>query len=113
VIEVKSPSLFKGYLNLPEKTKAEFTADGFFITGDMGEIDEKGIGAKNNFMQNILNFRFCLDQRKTKGFDYLWWIECLSNGGGGCGHKYVRRKIERNSRYWFVKQSFKNKIFNY
>lgn len=42
VIEVRSPSCFKGYLNLPEKTKQEFTADGFFITGDMGEIDEKG-----------------------------------------------------------------------
>uniref|UniRef100_A0A183BXR5 AMP-binding domain-containing protein n=1 Tax=Globodera pallida TaxID=36090 RepID=A0A183BXR5_GLOPA len=42
VIEVKSPSLFKGYLNLAEKTKQEFTADGFFITGDMGEIDENG-----------------------------------------------------------------------
>lgn len=44
VIEVKSPSLFKGYLNLPEKTKQEFTSDGFFITGDMGEMDEKGSG---------------------------------------------------------------------
>ncbi|KAL3119441.1 hypothetical protein niasHT_002529 [Heterodera trifolii] len=42
VIEVKSPSLFNGYLNLPEKTKQEFTADGFFITGDMGEIDQNG-----------------------------------------------------------------------
>uniref|UniRef100_A0A915LWP1 Uncharacterized protein n=1 Tax=Meloidogyne javanica TaxID=6303 RepID=A0A915LWP1_MELJA len=42
VIEVKSPSLFKGYLNLPEKTKQEFTDDGYFITGDMGEKDDKG-----------------------------------------------------------------------
>lgn len=42
MIEVKSPSVFKGYWKLPEKTKSEFTNDGFFITGDMGEIDEKG-----------------------------------------------------------------------
>jgi len=27
---------------MPEKTKAEFREDGFFITGDLGEIDAKG-----------------------------------------------------------------------
>jgi malonyl-CoA/methylmalonyl-CoA synthetase len=27
---------------MPEKTKAEFRADGFFITGDLGRIDERG-----------------------------------------------------------------------
>lgn len=43
IIEVKSPSLFSGYWKLPEKTKNEFTVDGYFITGDIGEFDEKGI----------------------------------------------------------------------
>jgi len=42
VVEVKSPALFSGYLNLPDKTKQEFTDDGYFITGDMGEIDQNG-----------------------------------------------------------------------
>ncbi|KAI1709791.1 AMP-binding enzyme domain-containing protein [Ditylenchus destructor] len=42
VIEVKGPSVFKGYWKLPEKTKSEFTADGYFRTGDVGEIDDKG-----------------------------------------------------------------------
>lgn len=42
MIECKSPSLFKGYWKLPEKTKSEFTEDGFFITGDMGEFDDQG-----------------------------------------------------------------------
>jgi malonyl-CoA/methylmalonyl-CoA synthetase len=27
---------------MPEKTKAEFEPDGFFVTGDLGRIDERG-----------------------------------------------------------------------
>ncbi|MFN5490671.1 MAG: AMP-binding protein, partial [Bradyrhizobium sp.] len=42
MIEVKGPNVFQGYWRMPEKTKAEFRADGFFITGDLGKIDDKG-----------------------------------------------------------------------
>lgn len=42
MIEVKGPNVFKGYWRMPEKTKAEFRPDGFFITGDLGKIDAKG-----------------------------------------------------------------------
>ncbi|MDH4991232.1 malonyl-CoA synthase [Aquamicrobium lusatiense] len=42
MLEVRGPNVFKGYWNMPEKTKAEFRDDGFFITGDLGLIDERG-----------------------------------------------------------------------
>ncbi|WP_430397447.1 malonate--CoA ligase [Ferrovibrio sp.] len=42
MIEVKGPNVFRGYWRMPEKTAAEFRADGFFITGDLGKIDDRG-----------------------------------------------------------------------
>jgi malonyl-CoA/methylmalonyl-CoA synthetase len=39
-VEIRGPNVFKGYWQMPEKTKAEFRDDGFFITGDMGMKDE-------------------------------------------------------------------------
>lgn len=36
MIQVRSPGLFTQYWGMPEKTADEFTADGFFRTGDLG-----------------------------------------------------------------------------
>jgi malonyl-CoA/methylmalonyl-CoA synthetase len=41
-IQVQGPNVFKGYWRMPEKTQEEFTADGFFRTGDVGKVDERG-----------------------------------------------------------------------
>ncbi|MBC7446096.1 MAG: malonyl-CoA synthase, partial [Polaromonas sp.] len=41
-IQVKGPNVFQGYWRMPEKTAEEFTADGFFKTGDVGQIGEDG-----------------------------------------------------------------------
>ncbi len=41
-IEVRGDNVFSGYWQQPEKTAAEFRADGFFITGDLGTMDEEG-----------------------------------------------------------------------
>ena len=42
MIEVRGPNVFKGYWQMPEKTKEELRENGFFITGDIGVIDQDG-----------------------------------------------------------------------
>src|SRR5450830_593670 len=41
-IQVKGQNVFKAYWRMPEKTAEEFTADGYFKTGDVGKIDAIG-----------------------------------------------------------------------
>ena len=41
-IQVQGPNVFRGYWRMPEKTAEEFTADGYFKTGDVGKIDKDG-----------------------------------------------------------------------
>ncbi|NNN09828.1 MAG: AMP-binding protein, partial [Acidimicrobiaceae bacterium] len=42
VVEVRGPNVFSEYWNRPELRSSEFTADGYFITGDIGVIDDDG-----------------------------------------------------------------------
>lgn len=42
VVQVRGAHLFDGYWRLPEKTAESTTDDGFFITGDIGELDHTG-----------------------------------------------------------------------
>jgi malonyl-CoA/methylmalonyl-CoA synthetase len=41
-VEVTGPNVFKGYWRMPDKTAEEFTADGWFKTGDVGRFDAQG-----------------------------------------------------------------------
>ncbi|MEO0566913.1 MAG: malonyl-CoA synthase [Pseudomonadota bacterium] len=41
-VEVRGPNVFQGYWQMPEKTAAELREDGFFITGDLGRVDDDG-----------------------------------------------------------------------
>ena len=41
-IQVRGDNVFAGYWGMPEKTREEFTPDGFFRTGDMGRFDSEG-----------------------------------------------------------------------
>lgn len=68
-ILIKGPQVMKGYFNKPDDTKAAFTEDGWFLTGDIGRMDERGClyitdrkkdiiitaGGKNVAPQNIEN----------------------------------------------------------
>ena len=41
-IQVKGPNVFPGYWRMPEANAKEFTADGWFRTGDVGRFDADG-----------------------------------------------------------------------
>ena len=41
-IEIRGPNVFAGYLGMPEQTRQDFTADGYFKTGDVGILSDDG-----------------------------------------------------------------------
>jgi len=41
-IEIRGPNVFAGYLGMPEQTRQDFTADGYFRTGDVGVLSDDG-----------------------------------------------------------------------
>ncbi|WP_321396322.1 AMP-binding protein [Emcibacter sp.] len=41
IVEARGPNIFQGYWQMPEKTSEEFRDDGFFITGDVGSLDDE------------------------------------------------------------------------
>jgi malonyl-CoA/methylmalonyl-CoA synthetase len=42
MLHVRGPNVFKGYWQMPEKTREELQEDGWFITGDLARIDTDG-----------------------------------------------------------------------
>src|SRR3546814_4417390 len=42
-VQVRGPNVFSGYWSMPEKRREEFTADGWFRTGDAGQWGGRGV----------------------------------------------------------------------
>jgi cyclohexanecarboxylate-CoA ligase len=53
--EVKSPTMFEGYVDHPEWTAAAFTSDGWFCTGDLGVMDESGYIRITGRVRDVIN----------------------------------------------------------
>ncbi len=53
-IQIRGPNVFSGYLNLPDKTAEAFTDDGWFRTGDVGEVDADGFYRITDRMKDII-----------------------------------------------------------
>lgn len=53
-VQVKGPSVFSGYLDNPEANEAAFTPDGFYRTGDVGELDDEGYLTITDRLKNII-----------------------------------------------------------
>ena len=52
---LKGPGVFTGYYNNPEENKKVFTRDGFFRTGDLAKIDEKGYITITGRIKEMIN----------------------------------------------------------
>ena len=52
---LKGPGVFTGYYNNPEENKAALTKDGFFRTGDVARIDEKGYITLTGRIKEMIN----------------------------------------------------------
>ncbi len=59
-LQVRTPTLFDGYLNLPDATAEAFDADGWYRTGDVAAVDDAG-------MHRIVG-RESVDLIKTGGY---------------------------------------------
>jgi long-chain acyl-CoA synthetase len=53
-ILIRGPNIFSGYLNLPDKTKEVFDAEGWMHTGDVGTKDAQGFFAITDRMKDII-----------------------------------------------------------
>jgi non-ribosomal peptide synthetase component E (peptide arylation enzyme) len=54
-IQVRGPLLFSGYFNNPEEDKTAFTHDGWFRSGDLGEMRAGGNIAITGRIKDIIN----------------------------------------------------------
>ena len=56
-LALKGPNVFRGYLNQPEMTKAAFTPDGYFKTGDIGYEDKNGFFYVTDRVKELIKYK--------------------------------------------------------
>ena len=87
-VQIKGPTVFKGYLNEPELTAASFTDDGWLKTGDLGHLDGAGhlhlvgrsknmivtAGGKNVYPEDVeIGFRsITSDEYAVTAANFVW-----------------------------------------
>ena len=54
LIEISGPTVFKGYLNDPTKTKETLSSDGWLSTGDFGSLSEDGFISYHGRLKDML-----------------------------------------------------------
>ncbi|KAJ3188551.1 hypothetical protein HK101_009069, partial [Irineochytrium annulatum] len=106
-IAIKGPNVVKGYWNKPDATKKSFTVDGWFLTGDIGKMDEEG-------------FVYVLDRAKDmliRGGENIYCVEvedCIFShpavmdcGVVGLPHKVLGEEVAAAVQ---IKPLFKGKV---
>src|SRR5437764_8438128 len=65
-LEIAGPNVFAGYWRDSDRTSAEFTADGWFKTGDLGRIDRDRKSTRLNSSHRCISYAvFCLKKKKN------------------------------------------------
>lgn len=65
-VEVKSGGLFPGYYKNPEATKASLTKDGWWQTGDIGELKNGYVYLKGRVQERIRRFGYTISPRDVE-----------------------------------------------
>jgi long-chain acyl-CoA synthetase len=115
-VQAKGPNVFACYLNLPEKTQAAFTQDGWFRTGDLGYLDESGalylIGRTSSMIvlpggENIVPDN--LEERLEES-SYIAEIGILEHEGRLVGVAVPGRALEQTSQDLGMEQRIREEI---
>ena len=63
---IKSPGVFPGYYKNPSATASSYTKDGYWRTGDIGEIDRGRIILKGRVQERIRRFGYTISPRDVE-----------------------------------------------
>ena len=65
-VQLRGPGIMRGYHNLPEETATALTGDGWFRTGDVGELDEDGFLRITDRMKDLIQGALPLRRRDRR-----------------------------------------------